>query len=115
MEHFRHTVGGNKSHFDFSPSKGNRLLRETSVSDARRGVGCDMRIQGSELTGADPDLVELEPCGQAPGSEERRVHDQFMSMVSGANYPCMMGGQAIAEGRYIFAFLDKLGERSSAS
>src|SRR5690349_7844395 len=74
-----------------------------------------MRIQSSYLTQVDGALVQQTPCDATPSSEARQVHDQFVSMVSGANYPCMMGGQAIAEGRYGFSLLDELGERHSAN
>src|SRR5262245_25828313 len=74
-----------------------------------------MRIHSSYLTQVDGDVVQQAPSRGTPSSEARHVHDQFVSMVRGANYPCMMVGQSISEVRYWLSLLYQLGERHSAN
>jgi FPC/CPF motif-containing protein YcgG len=62
----------------------------------------------------DGELVQLAPDERAPSAEATHVHAQFGSMLKSPSWPCLMGRQAIVDGRYAFSILDELGSRASA-
>jgi FPC/CPF motif-containing protein YcgG len=60
-------------------------------------------------------LSPLSADGDGPSAEAIHVHDQFVAMLNGPDWPCVMGRQSIGEGQYFFSMLDELGDPRCAA